>query len=337
MNLQDQHKGDAINVPPHLHKNALILHGTDASPEANWFHWVETFMKQKGYEVWLPQLPDSATPNVDTYNTFLFSKPDFKFNENTVLIGHSSGAVEILSLLQNLPETIVVGDVYLVSVFRDNLGWDALEGLFTEPYDFELIKTKAHSITLVHSDTDPYVPLEHAHFLAQKLNARLLTVAGQGHFNLEQSEEYHEFPLLAQAIETNGILSMKEKLTTFCGETVEFIGAQSVKDGVECDVYSFLDDDTKDLGIIRIKQGSETPKQQILKGDKTIEGFLYGKSDLIFSSATQDATIHTFSDENYGIDVTLNIGDTMQWRADKDSVIYEICYPPYEDGRFTEL
>lgn len=315
-------------------KHILILHGTDASPEANWFRWVETFMKNAGYVVWLPQLPNSETPNTKTYNDYLLNNPDFVFNSETVLIGHSSGAVEILSLLQHLPDTIIVGDIYLVSAFKDNLSWDALNGLFIEPYDYEFIKTKARSITLIHSDDDPYVPSEHAHFLAQELDARLLVTAGQGHFNLEKSENYREFPLLAQIIETNGIEYTNCKLVTFRGEPVDFIETQIVKDGVECDIYSFKNDITKDLAIIRIKQGSQTPKQLILKGDKTVEGFLSGAADLTFSRGSSGETIYGYSDDSYGVDTALEVGDTMQWSANEDTVCYEICYPPYEDGRF---
>lgn len=315
-------------------KHALILHGTDASPEANWFRWVEAFMKNAGYVVWLPQLPNSATPNTKTYNNFLLNNSDFLFNSETVIIGHSSGAVEILSLLQHIPDNTTVGDVYLVSAFKDNLSWDTLDGLFIEPYDYEFIKTKARSITLIHSDDDPYVPSEHAHFLAQELDARLLVVAGQGHFNLEKSENYREFPLLAQVIETNDIEHTNSKLMTFRGEPVDFIETQIVKDGVECDIYSFKDDTTKDLGIVRIKQGSQTPKQLILKGDKTIEGFLSGAADLTFSRGSSGETIYGYSDDSYGVDTALEVGDTMQWSASEDTICYEICYPPYEDGRF---
>lgn len=318
-------------------KQALILHGTDASPEANWFRWLEAFMKNAGHNVWLPQLPSSATPNAKIYNSFLLNEPKFVYNEETVLIGHSSGAVEILSLLQNLPEAITVGDVYLVSAFKDSLNWDALDGLFIEPYDYELIKTKARSITLIHSDNDPYVPSEHARYLAEMLDARLLVFPGQGHFNLEKSETYRTFPLLAQVIETNGILSTSSKLTTFRGEFVEFVETQAVKDGVTCDVYSFTADNTKDLGIVRIKRGSQTPKQLILKGDRTVEGFLVGEADLNFSLATQHNAVYTYSDGNYGVETVLRAGDTMQWHASEDSVLYEVCHPPYQDGRFREL
>lgn len=38
-------------------------------------------------------------------------------------------------------------------------------------------------------------------------------------------------------------------------------------------------------------------------------------------------------------EITVNIGDVMQWEAAPDSslVAYEICYPPYEEGRYEEL
>lgn len=317
-------------------KQVLILHGTDASPDTNWFRWLEKTLINDGYKAWLPQLPQSATPNTKTYNEFLLSNTDFIFNDETILVGHSSGAVEILSLLQNLPDGVKVGDVYLVSAFKDSLGWDALDGLFTEQYDYGRIKTKARSITLVHSDNDPYVPLEHAKFLKDKLDARLLVIRGQGHFNLEQSEGYKEFPLLMQIIETSHILTSQSKLVTFHGEPVAFNETQAVADGVECDVYSFVDDNSKDLGIIRIKGGSNTPKQQFFKGDKTVEGFLAGKANLVVSN-NSGTTTHEYDDDNYASETSLSVGDTIQWTAFEDSVCYEICYPPYEDGRFRNI
>jgi hypothetical protein len=39
------------------------------------------------------------------------------------------------------------------------------------------------------------------------------------------------------------------------------------------------------------------------------------------------------------IDDAVGIGDVMQWEADKetDLVAYEICFPPYEDGRYENI
>lgn len=84
-------------------KNAIILHGTDNTPEGNWFRWLEKELQQRGYKVWLPQLPDAKMPNAEKYNALLLGS-DFDYNENTIMVGHSSGAVAILNLLQELPE-----------------------------------------------------------------------------------------------------------------------------------------------------------------------------------------------------------------------------------------
>jgi predicted alpha/beta hydrolase family esterase/HD superfamily phosphohydrolase YqeK len=181
-------------------KKAVILHGTSATPESNWFSWLADELKKQGYAVWLPQLPDADIPNIHTYNNFLLNNTDFVIDADTILIGHSSGAVEILSLLQNLPTGSTIGDVYLVSAFTDNLGWDVLYGMFLEPYNYEVIKEKARSFTLFHSDNDPYVPLEHAQFIAEKLDATLLVKPGKGHFNVENSPKYKEFPELLEII-----------------------------------------------------------------------------------------------------------------------------------------
>lgn len=37
--------------------------------------------------------------------------------------------------------------------------------------------------------------------------------------------------------------------------------------------------------------------------------------------------------------VDANVGDLMQWQASEDSNLtaYEVCYPPYQDGRFENI
>ena len=182
---------------------ALILHGTDATPANNWFTWLKEQLEQDGYKVWLPQLPNSDKPNAETYNKLLLSNLDFDFNEETIIVGHSSGAVESLSLLQHLPDNTKVKEVFLVSAFKDDLGWDALTGLFTEPFDFEKIKTKAGKFVFLHSDNDPYVPLEQAQYLAEQVGGELIVKLGQGHFNIELSEQYKAFPELLELIKKN--------------------------------------------------------------------------------------------------------------------------------------
>jgi len=164
-------------------KNALILHGTDSDSSANWFPWLKAELEKLGYKVWVPDLPHAEKPNIERYNKFLLSNNDWAFDSESVIIGHSSGAIEILGLLQALPENTVLNMCILVGSFKDDLGWDSLKELFLKPFDFEKIKKHAKQFVFIHSDNDPYCPLEHAEYLSQKLNGKLILVKGQGHFS----------------------------------------------------------------------------------------------------------------------------------------------------------
>ena len=181
-------------------KNAIILHGTDNTPEGNWFRWLESELKKLDYEVWLPQLPDSQLPNAEKYNNLLLNH-GFDFNDETILVGHSSGAVAILNLLQELPEETRVKASFLVGAFKGPLDKAARSELFPKPFDFEKIKLHCQKFVFIHSDNDPYCPLSDAKFLSDKLGGKLVVEPGQGHFNLETGPQYKQFSLLLELIE----------------------------------------------------------------------------------------------------------------------------------------
>jgi uncharacterized protein len=180
-------------------KNAIILHGTANTPEGNWFRWLEKELKTRGYDVWLPLLPDAELPNAGKYNELLLNH-GFNFNEETILIGHSSGAVSILNLLQELPKKVKIKASFLVGAFKGRLGVTARDELFPKPFDLKKIKSRCGKFIFIQSDNDPYCPLEDAKFLSEKLEGELIIKSGQGHFNLEAGPQYTEFPLLLELI-----------------------------------------------------------------------------------------------------------------------------------------
>lgn len=163
-------------------KNALLLHGTDASSASNWFPWLRRELIEKGYDVWVPDLPHAEKPNIQRYNKFIFAH-GFVFTSSSVLIGHSSGAVAILGLLEALPNDIQVDTCILVGSFRNDLGWESLKELFIKPFDFKKIKSRARKFIFIHSDNDPYCPLEHAAYLSAQLHGTLLVKHGEAHFS----------------------------------------------------------------------------------------------------------------------------------------------------------
>ena len=182
--------------------NILILHGTDGSPDSNWFMWLKGILVGRGHKVWLPTLPNSDKPNAKIYTDFLLANSNFDYNEDTILIGHSSGAVEILNLLQHLPPESIVKASVLVSAFKDDLKWEALTGLFEEPFDFKIIRARCSRFIFIHSDNDPYCPIDHAEYLALKTGGELLVAEGQGHFNTELGPQYKQFPQLLELLDS---------------------------------------------------------------------------------------------------------------------------------------
>lgn len=129
------------------------------------------------------------------------------------------------------------------------------------------------------------------------------------------------------------------KLTVFQDRPIAYAETLRVKDGVECDVYTFIGDDSEDLAIVRVSKGFKTPLQKILQGDKTIEGYLDGKGTLTVQHEDDTSKSYTFDATSTKNEVEVKVGQIMQWTASSDTglTFYEICKPPYNDGRFENL
>lgn len=180
-------------------KNVVILHGTQGSPNGNWFSWLKSELEKRGMQVWLPSLPGAEKPSLAEWRDFVVANCPFEINEDTLVVGHSSGAILALILAQTAKRKI--GKAIGVSVFHDNsLGWDANDRLFDIEFDWQKIKAGANKIILIHSDNDPYVNLEQAKFVAENIGAEFVVIPSQGHFNLEQSDKYKEFPDILEFI-----------------------------------------------------------------------------------------------------------------------------------------
>jgi uncharacterized protein len=190
-------------------KTALILHGTDAAPDQNWFPWLKAKLGERGYNVWVPLLPQNHTPNRETYGNFLLendgqSAPGAQRHnlQDAIIIGHSSGAVEALNLLMD-PRTPHIKLAVIVSAWAGEKpnGYDTneqFENLFPpEGFDFARMKQKADKIVFMHGADDPYCPLERAQYLAEQLSAPI-TIVPNGH---HLGAKFTQLPELWQAIE----------------------------------------------------------------------------------------------------------------------------------------
>jgi predicted alpha/beta hydrolase family esterase len=84
-----------------------------------------------------------------------------KLDSNTILVGHSTGALLILRKLEK-GQTPVSGS-FLVSSFVHELGIPQFDEInssfFRGGFDWPTIKNNAGRAFVYHGDNDPYVPL----------------------------------------------------------------------------------------------------------------------------------------------------------------------------------
>ena len=145
----------------------------------------------------------------------------------------------------------------------------------------------------------------------------------------------HDWVTLLKDAKTNKLQNF-----TFEGveQEVQFTETDdNISPGVVCDIYAFVGDDSKDLGIIRIDPGCKTPLERVLRGTRTVQGSVSGDGELTITR--QGGEIETYSvsdDDPSDCYVDVEVGDVMQWEASPESnlVAYEICFPPYEVGRY---
>ena len=176
--------------------NAVILHGTSADHTSNWFPWLSEKLEQKGVQTWVPDLPNAEKPDLSRYIEFLKSS-NYDFTDNLV-IGHSSGAVAILALLE-ASEEVKLEAAILVGAFKGSLGWESLSKLDLD-HDYEKIRSRAKKFIVIHSDDDPYCPLEGAKWIAEQLQAEFILIPQSGHFSASLDSRFKEFPELLEII-----------------------------------------------------------------------------------------------------------------------------------------
>ncbi len=166
----------------------ILVHGWGGNSNKDWFPWVKQEFEKKGYEVLVPDLPETNYPKIEKWVPFLAGVVG-KADKHTILIGHSMGCQTILRYLETLGEGESVGTVILVAGFVTLTGLKPEEQIVANPWletpvDFAKVKTKANKFIAIFSDDDPYVPMEeNAKIFKEKLGAEIVIQNGQKHFN----------------------------------------------------------------------------------------------------------------------------------------------------------
>ena len=157
---------------------AIIIHGNGGCTAGDiWLPWVERELTTIGIDVINQTFPDNIRARAAFWLPHLAS---LGADENTILIGHSSGAVAAMRYAQSHK---LLGSV-LVGVCHTDLGdsFEASSGYYNSPWQWEKIRGNQQWIAIYNSTDDPHIPIAEARFVAAKLRCSYFEFSDRGHF-----------------------------------------------------------------------------------------------------------------------------------------------------------
>ena len=174
---------------------AIIVHGNgNSTPGDNWIPYLKSELEKLGLEVLTPQFPDPPLARAAYWLPFLQNK--CKVDENTILIGHSTGAIATMRFAEThkLLGSVLVG-TYYTDRGSEN---EKLSGYFDTPWDWDAIRKNQQWIIQFAGANDPWIPIEEARMVRDCLRTEYHEYPHMGHFG----GDYHKptFPELLIAL-----------------------------------------------------------------------------------------------------------------------------------------
>ncbi|MBI2673666.1 MAG: serine hydrolase family protein [Candidatus Zambryskibacteria bacterium] len=185
-------------------KRVFIVHGWGGRPDEAWFPWIKKELEAKGFEVFVPAMPNTAEPKIETWVSFLkqvVGMPD----SNTFFVGHSIGCQTIIRYLETLPEGVKIGGAVFVAGFYNlrNLETEEEERIagpwVNTPLNDDKIRNAVNKAVAIFSDNDPYVLPENQESWKNRVGAKIIVEHNKGHFN-EEDPAVWELPSALKAV-----------------------------------------------------------------------------------------------------------------------------------------
>lgn len=172
-------------------KRVVVIHGNGGGTGKDaWYPWLKAELSKLGVTCNTPDMPDAVEAKASIWLPYI--QDILQADDNTILVGHSSGAVAAM----RYAETHKLSGSVLVGAYYTDLGYDdeKAAGYFDTPWNWDSIKANQPWIAIFASTDDPYIPIAEPQFMRDKLKAEYHEFTDQGHFGMPKPKL--EFPEL---------------------------------------------------------------------------------------------------------------------------------------------
>lgn len=179
--------------------NILLVHGSYGKPFENWFPWLEKELTKKNIACIIPSFPTPEHQNYHDWSALLDYYHNMEIiNEETILIGHSCGAICATRYICD--NDIKIKSLITVSGYNNYIGNDAhIDALNSSFYCDNNILKKAKKLALTRisfiSNNDPFISNQALVGFSEIIDSKLEVVDNAGHFN-EKSGYTKFIPIL---------------------------------------------------------------------------------------------------------------------------------------------
>lgn len=171
-------------------RSAIVFHGTGANPDVVWLPWLRQRLTERGYHVDVPHYPDLNVAPIDTFLPKVLA--NHRFDEQTVLVGHSGGAALLLAILEHIETT--VAQAILVAGYSTPPNTSE-EPVLQTSYDWAAIKAHVRDLYFINSRNDPYGCDDRQGRAMFELLGGTQIIRDDGHFG-DYNQPYERFELL---------------------------------------------------------------------------------------------------------------------------------------------
>ena len=159
-------------------KKVLFVHGYNGNPEYVWFPQLKKLLEEKGFEVFVPQLP---VPNLPVLEDWMKTISDItsKFDDKDIVISHSGGARAVVRVLhkqnKKIKHLFMFAPVLAWEYFTDKFiekseknseknqasmdNWVTMNTYKEDSFDLSLVNSLT-PVTAIYSNDDPICKVE---------------------------------------------------------------------------------------------------------------------------------------------------------------------------------